>query len=248
MKLNQVNALVAGRKSEHQKSVTNLYHMADKRDLFDGFSRSYQPLDEVNGDKLPGEQKRVQQVARLMLKEFAAKTVELLDLVATQDRGNQLAVADIVVDDVPLLTGVPVTTLLFLEKQVNDWITFVSRIHVPDPGEQWDYDASSDLFKTSPARTLRTKKVPKAFVKYEATDKHPAQVDTFTEDVTVGTWTQIQYTGRLPAKVKNEILIRLNKLKDAVKVAREQANSMDVKMQKLGESLFDFAFGTEIVG
>ena len=244
-KLNQVNALVAGKKSETEKNKSNLYHLAQKKELFDGLERSYKPLDDQSTERLPPESKKVQRKAKSLLAEFADKVTELVDLVATQDYGNQLAKADIVIDgvDKPLLTDVPVTTLLFLEKQINDWFTYVSHFHTPEAGEDWDYDPNSDLLKTKVAQTMRTKKIPRNHVKAVATEHHPAQVDVYHEDVSVGMWSLIQFTGRMSAKEKNQILDRIGKLRDAIKVAREKANSIDVKPQKLGETLFTFAFG-----
>jgi hypothetical protein len=244
-RLNQVNALVTGKKGETQKSVTELYNIVKKKELFDGLERVYRPLDDQSNETLPPESKKVQRKAKTMLKEFAEKTTVLVDLIATQDYGNQQARADIVIEGekTPLLIGVPVTTLLVLEKQVNDWITYVSHFHTPEASEEWSFDPQSDLLKTGAVKTMRTKKIPRNHVKQVATEHHPAQVEVYTEDVQVGTWSLVSYTGRLGGKEKNEILVRLEKLRDAIKVAREQANAIDVKMQKLGEALFAYAFG-----
>lgn len=71
-------------------------------------------------------------------------------------------------------------------------------------------------------RTVRTKKVPRNHVKAEATDKHPAQVDVYYEDVPVGYWTTVKFSGALPARRVNELLDRVEKLQQAVKFAREE--------------------------
>jgi hypothetical protein len=42
-KLNQVIAIVAGRKADVAKGVTELYHAIQKEGLFDGISRTYKP-------------------------------------------------------------------------------------------------------------------------------------------------------------------------------------------------------------
>ena len=49
-------------------------------------------------------------------------------------------------------------------------------------------------------QTLRTKKVPRNHVKAEATEKHPAQVEVYYEDVAVGYWTTVKFSGALPAQ------------------------------------------------
>jgi hypothetical protein len=91
-------------------------------------------------------------------------------------------------------------------------------------------------------QTLRTKKTPRNHVKAEATDKHPAQVEVYYEDVTVGYWRTVKFSGALPAQRVNEMLARVERLQDAVKFAREEANNMEVTDQKVGERLLQFIF------
>jgi len=92
-------------------------------------------------------------------------------------------------------------------------------------------------------QTLKTKKVPRNHVKAEATEKHPAQVDVYYEDVTVGHWRTVKFSGALPARRINELLARVEKLQEAVKFAREEANNMEVEEQKVGASVMQYLFG-----
>lgn len=242
-KLNQINALVTGRKSDTEKTVTEIYKLLQKDGLFDGRNRTYKPHDEENGERLPSEVQRVQQKATDLIAQATTKWTELFDLTLTQDTANQSAKADVTVDGKVILKDVPVTTLLFLEKQLNDVETFVSKLPTPDPSEEWEFDPNTDQLKTRPMTTMRTKKVPRNHVKAEATKEHPAQVEVYYEDIQVGTWTQILYTGRVSAQERNGMLQRVKKLKDAVKLAREQANLLDVQERKIGSDVFRFVFG-----
>jgi hypothetical protein len=92
-------------------------------------------------------------------------------------------------------------------------------------------------------QTIKTKKIPRNHVKAEATDKHPAQVEVYYEDVVVGTWRTIKFSGALPASRVNELLNRVEKLQEAVKFAREEANNMEVTEQKVGAKVFQYLFG-----
>jgi len=243
MKLHQVNALVTGRKSTAEKTVGDLYKLLQKDALFDGMERVYKPMDEETGERLPPEKQKVQFRAIDVVAAATQTWTELWDLTATQDSGNQTARADIVVDGTAVLTGVPVTTLLFLEKQLNDVETFINKLPTPEASEDWDYDSNTDLLRSRPAQSVRTKKVPRNHVKAPATTQHPAQVEVYHEDVQVGTWTKVSFTGRLPAKEKNAMLARVKKLKDAVKLARENANALDTAPRHVGEALLRFVFG-----
>ena len=97
-KLNQINAIVSARKNEAEKHITELYKLIQKDTLFVGRERTYRPLDEVNGQKLPPESQRVQQRADDLVRQAREKWIELWNLVLTQDTGNQAARADVVVD------------------------------------------------------------------------------------------------------------------------------------------------------
>lgn len=242
-KLNQINAIVTSRKGEAEKTVTEAYKLIQKEQLFAGRERTYRPLDEINGQKLPPESQKVQQRADDLIKQAVAKWTELWNLVLTQDTGNQQAKADIVVDGKAIMANVPVTTLLFLDKQVNDLETFVSKLPTPDPAEEWSHDPNSGLLRSKATESIRTSKEPTVVVKYAATKEHPAQTELIYKDVAVGTWTQILYSGSIQTDRKNAILARIKKLQDAIKIAREQANLLEVERQKAGEPLMAYVFG-----
>ena len=50
------------------------------------------------------------------------------------------------------------------------------------------------------------------------------------------------FTVTIPAATRNTMLERVRKLSDAVKSAREEANALEVKSQKVGEALLDYIF------
>ena len=154
-----------------------------------------------------------------------------------------MARADVVVDGRTIAAQVPVTYLLFLEKQLVDLHTFVKKLPVLDAAESWLRDDSTDTWRTEPVRSNRTKKVPRNHVKAEATEKHPAQVEVYYEDITVGYWTTVKFSGALPAKRVNDILDRVLKLQTAVKFAREEANNVEVVDQRVGSAVFGYLFG-----
>jgi len=241
-KLNQVNAILAARRGEAEKAVSEIVKLLQKEQLFNGRERTYRPLDEVNGQRLPPESQKVQQRVDQLIEQASTRWTELWNLVSTQDVGNQQARADIVIDGTVILANVPVTTLLFLDKQLTEVENFVAKLPTPDPSEEWGHDPNSGLLKSQANESLRTQKEPAVFVKYEATKEHPAQTEYYMKDVPVGTWRQILYSGCIQTDRKNAILARLKKLQDAVKHARERANLIDVERQKAAEPLLSYLF------
>lgn len=240
-KLNQVIAVVSGKKSKATQTITEAYHKVQKSALFDGINRRYRPKDD-DGERLPSEAKSVQVKVNDLIKEAVTSLTEMYDVVATQDNANCVAKADVVVDGVIVLKKVPVTHLLFLEKQMTDVGTFVSKLPTLDPADEWTYSEGADQYATKPSETTRTKKAPRSFIKYEATKEHPAQVEMFTEDVLVGYWETIKTSGAIPAKMKNEILERVRKLHEAVVRAREEANSIEAPNVSVGKEVFRYIF------
>ena len=242
-KLCEIIAVVSGKKGEVEKSVTGVYHTFQKPELFDGLSRTYRPRTE-DGEQLPSEGKQPQLRAKDLIAEGCKKWIELFDLTLTLDSGNCEAKSNVEVDGQVVCVGVPVSTLLFLEKQLSNIHAFVSKLPTPDPAEVWVYDQQQDMLTTAVRQTARTKKVQKPLVLFPATKEHPAQTQLVTEDVVAGDWSQTLFTTRIPADEKNRMLERVTKLQDAVKVARERANSIEVEKRKMGEAFLGFVFGS----
>lgn len=161
---------------------------------------------------------------------------------ATKDWANCSASADVLVDGKILLADTPVTYLLFLEKRLVDLHTFVAKLPTLDPAEIWNYNAEAGCWATEPVTTTRAKKVPRNHVLAEATPQHPAQVQMYNEDVIVGTWRTVKFSGALPAERVRELLERVEKLQEAVKYATQAANSADVVDQRVGKKVFDYLF------
>jgi hypothetical protein len=240
-KLNQIIAVEKGVKSKSFQELTDAHHAVQKAALLSGIARTYQPKDE-EGEQLPPEATKVQVRTEEVLREVSKTLTRLFDVTATKDATNCVAKANVVVDQKTLLSDVPVSYLLFLEKQLTDLHTFIKKLPVLDAAETWNFSESADCWSTEPVRTLRTKKVPRNHVKAEATEKHPAQVEVYYEDVTVGYWTTVKFSGALPAKRISQLLERVEKLQQAVKFAREEANNADAVDRKVGEKVFGYLF------
>lgn len=244
-KLCQVIAVVKGKKSHHEKRLTELHRSTEKVDLTLGRSRTYQPKDE-DGDKLPPEAQRVQVNVRDALVETKALFVQICGAVATLDVGNTQAKADVVVNGKVLATSVPATHLLFLEHKLEEISKFFSSLVTLDPSHQWTYDPNGDVYKSEASETVRTKKTLVPIVMSPATDKFPAQIKESTEEVQIGTYTDIKFSGAIPAVKKREALERIRVLREAVKSAREQANTTEVQDVDLDSALLGFVFDPAI--
>jgi hypothetical protein len=240
-KLNQIIAIEKGIKSKSVQQLAESQKNLQKASVFSGISRTYRPKDE-DGEQLPPESNKVQVKADEIIRETTEILTKLFDITATKDWTNCHARADVVVDGQTLLTQVPVSYLLFLEKQLTDLQAFLKKLPTLDPSETWNFDPNSDCWATEPVQTLKTFKMPRNHVKAEATEHHPAQVEVYYEDVTIGYWRTVKFSGALPQARIHELMNRLEKLQQAVKFAREEANNTEAEEQRVGAKIFQYLF------
>ena len=241
-KLNQIIAIEKGSKNQTHASITSLYQKLEKGELFDGIHRTYRPKDD-DGDTRPEERKNVQMTSAGVVKEAKEHLVSLFDVTATKDWGNTEAKADIVVDDVTLVEGCPVSFMLFLEKQMKDIRAVISKIPVLDPAQNWTWDDKVEAYVAEEYQTTSTKKVPQNHILAEATEHHPAQVQMYHTDEIVGYWTTKISSGAMLQADRSEMLERLDKIQAAVKFSREEANGLKVENQEVGENILGYIFG-----
>jgi len=241
MKQNQIIALVQGKKARVAKSLTAIHHGWNK-DRIAGISRTYSPLAD-EGEQFPAESRVVQARVSTELEKLQKELTGLYNVVATQEHGNTKAVADINPDGLSLLKDVPITILLFLEKQLIDLKTLAQSLPTLPTDRVWVKDEAKNCWVTQPEQTVKTQKVIEPIVKYPATKEHPAQTELISRDKTIGHWSTIHMSGALPETERDAIVGRIEKLQDAVKVAREGANGLEVEWSNdVGESIIGYIF------
>lgn len=239
-KLNQIIALAAGRKARATKLLTET-HRGLPADAVSGLAKTYTPKDDA-GEVLPPERKMPPVNVGDRLKGLQQTLEKLYRVIGAQERANRIAGASVSLPGFEL-PDVPVTLLLFLEKQLTDLRTLVNGLPVLPADREWSFDGNRNCYVTEPVETLRSKKVPKVLVQYEATKEHPAQTALLQEDVTVGTWATVYMSTAVPASEKAAALDRLEGLQEAVKTAREAANCCEAVDDETLGTVLDFVFG-----
>ena len=239
MKLNQVIALVSSKKARATRSLTDAYQHW-KENLLKGIIRNYTPVDE-DGERFPSESREVQLRLHREIPKLNKFLTDFYDCVLTQETGNQLAKATIKIDEL-ILSDIPVTVILFLEKQTVDLLTFAKNLEVLESDRKWEYDNVNDCYVSEPEKTTKTKKIPEVIVKYKATTEHPAQTEIFPIDKTIGHWETIHLSGAVTKSFRENLINKLEKLQDALKKAREEANCQEVEFKKIGNELFEYLF------
>jgi hypothetical protein len=127
-------------------------------------------------------------------------------------------------------------------KAVRDMILAAPTI---EPGVRWEADltAGGHVFVADLAPNFKTEKTVKHKVLYDATDKHPAQIEKWNEDVPVARIETRNFSGMLTPLRKSEILGRVDRLLAAVKQARQRANAVEVENLHVAHAMFAYVLG-----
>lgn len=244
MKLHEIIAVLSNQKKRLLESVSNANKTLQQTGVFDGLIRRYSPKNE-DGEKLPDESVKIKHGVDQVLSGVFDDWVRTVDCVVSVDTGNMNASSDIIVDGQTVASNVPATTLIYLEKQLTDWITLIQNVPVLDSSLNWSFDSTAKLFKSEITKSSRTKKVQKPIVLYPATPEHPAQTQLITEDEQVGYWETQKTSQAIPLPRKQKIIQRLEVMRNAVIIAREKANSQECQTVNIGQPILENIFRSE---
>lgn len=243
MKLNQLLAIEKTQQSETHSVVTKSHHSLTAGSQTEGMTRTYAPLDDADPGE-PDESKLVQVRAGEEIQRVREAWGALFNVTAKKDWTNQMASADVILPDgTILIESAPVPYLLWLEKKLNDVLTYVTKLPTLDPNFEWEYDENRDTYVTKPVETARNKKEPRVVQLAPATKEHKEQVQVFNEDKRVGTWITTRLSGGMPRKDITALRERVLEVQKAVKQAREQANLTEVVDIETGDAVFSHIFG-----
>jgi hypothetical protein len=259
MKLHQILAVNKGVKSKEYGNITKLHKEMQKSDLILGLQRRFRPREDVTGgdsnidnfSEYPDEDKKIQLKIEDVITEAQEKFASIWNSEAAKDFANAKAVADLVLDadtDRPetLYKNVPVSHLLYLEKQLNDLFTFVSNLPVLSTDHNWEYDAQHSHFRSNVIKTLKSKKIQRPIELAPATKEHPAQVQLVTDDVPIGVWETTHFSAAIASDRKEAMKKNVLRLQKAVKYAREKANAdTDAPGVRIGSTLLSVVFNNE---
>lgn len=222
-----------------------------KTEHFSGFHRRYEPFDEAEKLAAAAETTSRELVTTVddKLRYMFGHLVTYANAEAQRDATNQKASAPIVIDGKLLMTDVPGTWLLGMEKRMVEWRAVLLAIPTLPPGEAWIPDSTRGAHVYTHPRSkesLRTRKTVQHKILVQPTKEHPAQLEKWNEDVPCGKWIVEEWAGAMTPAEKSELLARFDKLSRAIVQARMQANNVDVvaiqPMQKLVDYVLDGKF------
>ena len=204
-----------------------------------GHIKDYTPMEE-GGEEFPSEivplATNVEAELSMLREVYAA----WIDAAVQKEVTNQMAVADLTLDNPNEAWHLPATAFLNLESKLAELRQLYTAIPTLDPTKVWEWDEQEEVYKAAPEVRYRTKKLMRSHVAYEATPEHPAQVENYTEDIRVGFTTSVAQSGAITLARKRQYLQRIDELIKVVKTARQQANTTEVLPVFLGGPIFDY--------
>ncbi len=242
-KLHEVLAVEASKEKIANKLVMESIRTLGKENLFSGQVRRLVMLD-TNESYLDGEERvaltsTVDENLEYLMKPLA----DYWDVVLQKDDANQKATAEVILNDTAITGPLPATFLLGMETKLNNLRKLYEAIPTLAPGINWDVDAQErpGTFKArNDIVSFKTEKDMEFKEASPATEHHPAQIAKLERTRNTGTYTLTKWSGMLTPLDKAERLARLDELLNAVKQARQRANSVKVEDAKVGTDLLDF--------
>lgn len=220
-----------------------------KRHLFEEKRKTFLSSEEGGGSVVE-EQSDIQTTVPDELAWLAGIWTKVIDTSYAVAVGNTQARADVVLDNgAVLLTGVPATALLELEKRAAEMEEILKSVPTLDPakGFKADPDRGANIYRARDVSKARTKKVEEFVVVVPATTEHPAQVAKVNKDVTTGTIQEQEWSALLTPADKGVLIERAEGLRRAIKAALHRANavSMSETLPVCGEKLFGYVLKGE---
>jgi len=213
----------------------------NEAEMLTGMVRTYAPVMD-DGERLPSEHKTLPTTVDAELASVIDAWARWIDAVTQKEATNQFAKADLVVGEEVLLKDVPATALLNLEGKLAQLRKLVRGVPINDLARDWKFDEDQGCWVAPRETSRRTAKVPKAHVLYDATPEHPAQVEQYFIDETVGHWTAVHSSGKWSPAWKTAVLSRLDRLILATRKARQRANREEAVSIEVAEILLTHVF------
>ena len=217
--------------------------LSKKPDHFISFQKVLEMFDDSKKQENLSEQKAMVTTVFDKLEYVAEHGIRYIDVVYQKERTNQSAKADLVVDGTTLGSDIPATFLLGLETKLKKIREIYEAAPTLAPGIKWEEDpnlgrgvfrAAHDDVKLKTAKTFQHK------ILVQPTDKHPAQVEKWEEQIPVGKFTTSTQCSMLTPAKKSDLIGKIDKLIQACKQARQRANCEVVFSASIAKSLFDF--------
>jgi hypothetical protein len=247
-KLHEILAVEQELKGRKEKAISRAWDLFQNHTQdFKGGIKTLEMFDESRSSEEAAGEERIEVIASVngILTEVFSDVSDFWDGRLQKEASNQLAVADIIVDGKTIAEHVPVTFLLSMEDELKQLRMMLEKIPVLDSAMAWEKNPQKGEFFWKTSQSIVRNKTEqtvqhKILVPAKDNGGHPAQVQVWNENVPVGKYTSITFSGMLPENEKRKMLVKVSTLLNAVKKARQRANCQEVEDRHIGIKLLGF--------
>lgn len=242
-KLHELLAIEGDLKSKKDKMQEETIKTFTKKDThFGGGTKQLKMFDEKRSQEDFIEYQEVTTTVKDKLDYMKEAFIQLFDAKLQKEITNQQANNMITIGE-DTISGLPVTFLLNMEKELVKLREIFNSIPTLAPGVKWeqDTDKGENIYKASmPIIKKKTEKTIVVIPLAPPTKEFKAQVTTVTEDRPVGDYILERYSGAITPAKKSEYLTRIDKLLIEFKKARQRANNIETSKEQVGEKIFNY--------
>lgn len=250
-KLYETLAVESARKTKAEEVLNNAVELfGSAPHMFLEHNKELKMLDEQDkGEEGTTDYASMSTTVPYTLNVVANAFAEYLDVVVQKERANTLAKATLEIDKLVIGVDLPATFLLGLETKLHSLRILIKSIPTHAGGVEWEADENfrfpNVVRLKKPEITNKTRSTLKPFILAEATKEHKAQVEKLKEDVVCGKYTNNRWSGMMSGTQKSNMLLRLDKLAEAVKIARQKANRQEIDAIEIGENIVSYILGKD---
>lgn len=243
-KLHELLAVESDKEGTFKKMVEEAVTVFSKHpDRFFGFHKKLESLVEDENVEAAEEHHEMTTTVHDKLSWISGFIIDYIDVVVQKEKTNQKAHANLIIDGKVITENLPATFLLGLETKFKRIRELFMAIPTLPPGISWKeseqrgahvYEAEHPEKKYKTAKTFQHK------VLYDATKEHPAQIERWEETRNVGIYVTERWCGMISPKEKADFLLKVDKIIQACKKARQRANCEPVVDITIGKELINF--------
>ena len=251
-RLHEVLAIEKGLLNTSKRLILESIKTFGKENLFKGFVKKKEMFDSNAENALEttyaDEHVKLETTVAENLEYSLKEVARYWDAVLSKDLSNMEAKADIIIDSITIASDVPATFLLGLESKLNELTALFTAMPTLEVGREWVKDESMgpNIYIDKHQREAFTTRNEIEYISIAAaTPSHKEQIAERKTVKNVGKVTQTSWSGMISSAEKAVRLKRLVKMTNAVKKARQVANSQPLISREIGKNILDYITETD---
>jgi hypothetical protein len=228
--VSRLGRLTQAEKTYRERFNETLKVFKDKGALFVGFFKTSAAIQEERKSEFDGiENSPVTTTVDEKFDHFNEALKNYVNDSVAIDATNQTIKVDVVVDNVKVFTGLPITTVIHLKtKVIPELIALYKEIPTTSTGLDWKEDSAQrkGIYVADAPMRFRSEKQKTYTVAVQPTQYHPAQIFPDVKDLNVATITEKKFSGEYTPLQKAQKLAKLDKLLAAFTVAAGDGNTV----------------------